>query len=168
MTRHRSITLPCGVALIASILATPAMCQDDPTPGGRPFIAKVSHWGRWATLLGAGAFIAVAATNSSSAGLAFDDLETICTDDPAACELVETPDGNVTYADPLAEQTFQDYAQYQSRAQSFLVAGQLTLVVSGGMFLLDLLYKDDEPKNIPYTPFEVYSTPRELGLSLRF
>jgi hypothetical protein len=168
MKRRLSITIPSCLALVASLLAVPATGQDVTASGGRPFMADVSHWGRWVTLLGAGAFIAVAASNSATAGAAFDDLEALCTADPTACELVETPDGNQVYADPLAEQTYQDYAQYQSRAQSFLVAGQLTLVVSGGMFLIDLLYKDDEPKNIPYTPFEVYSTPRELGLSLRF
>jgi len=72
------------------------------------------------------------------------------------------------YENPLVEQTWQNYATHQTRAQNFLIAGQVTLVFAGGMFLVDLLYKDDRPKNIPYTPFEVHSTPTQLGLSYRF
>ena len=42
------------------------------------------------------------------------------------------------------------------------------LLSSGAMFLVDLIYRDDAPKNIPFTPFTVFAQPGKLGFSIEF
>lgn len=171
MIRRTLVTLAAAAALSASLQATPGVAQQEFTreaSKGRPWFAKVSHWGRWAALAATGTMVAIAATNNSAADGAFDRLENLCTIDPSGCVLVDDGNGGLEYENPLVEETWQDFATHQTRAQNFLLAGQLTLVFAGGMFLVDLLYKDDRPKNIPYTPFEVHSTPNQLGLSYKF
>ena len=171
MIRRTLVTLAAAAALSASLQATPGAAQQEFTSEaskGRPWYANVSHWGRWAALAATGTMVAIAATNNSAADAAFDKLEDLCTIDPSGCTLVDDGNGGLMYENPLVEQTWQNYATHQTRAQNFLIAGQVTLVFAGGMFLVDLLYKDDRPKNIPYTPFEVHSTPTQLGLSYRF
>jgi hypothetical protein len=171
MIRRTLVTLAAAAVLSASFHATPGAAQEEfasEVSKGRPWFAKVSHWGRWVALAATGTMIAIAATNNSAADNAFDTLESLCSVDPTECRLVDDGNGGLMYENPLVEEAWQSYASHQSTAQSALIAGQVTLVFAGGMFLVDLLYKDDRPKNIPYTPFEVHSTPNELGLSYRF
>jgi len=53
------------------------------------------------------------------------------------------------------------------RARGWILGGEITLVATGAMFLLDLIHQDDEPRNIPFTPFQVYASRGRVGLSLR-
>ena len=53
------------------------------------------------------------------------------------------------------------------RARNWILGGEIGLVATGAMFLLDLIHRDDGPPNIPFTPFRVYATRGKLGLSLR-
>jgi hypothetical protein len=172
-----AITTAALAALLATLPLAELHAQEEftsQTSGGRPWYASVSHWGRWAGLALSGALIVGAGVNAATADDALDQMRNLCEPDLfndgqtlANCEIVSGPGGPV-YADPQVESLFQDYATHRQRAQNLLLGGQITLVFTGGMFLVDLLYDDDKPKNIPYTPLEVYSTPTELGLSLKF
>jgi len=163
-------------ALLAALPLAELRAQEEFTSqasGSRPWYASVSHWGRWAGLALSTALIVGAGVNAATANEALDEMRNLCEPDTftdqtlADCEIIAGPEGPI-YADPAVEALFQDYATHKQRAQNFLLGGQITLVFTGGMFLVDLLYDEDEPRNIPYTPLEVYSTPTELGLSLRF
>jgi hypothetical protein len=148
--------------------AVPLAAQQPAPDRGRPWIAEVSHWGRWVGLAGAVGMIGVAAAEHQTGQEAFDALESLCLDDPARCQLLPGDGETTHYVDPEAEQLFQEYAAHDRRARGYLLGGQLTLVVAGGMFLIDLLYDDDRPENIPFTPLELYSTRNQLGFSIRF
>ncbi len=163
--RGASLCAALGVLLAA----TPAAAQQPSSPPDRPWFVDVSHWGRWVALAGAGSLIGIAAVRHTQAGDARDLLEAHCIADYDRCRLVSDPAGQArVYADPEAERLYQDYAALEGHARGYLIGGQLTLLAASGMFLIDLLYRTDQPKNIPYTPLEVYSTPHRLGLALRF
>lgn len=153
---------------VAGLEAAPLAAQEPAPDRGRPWLVQVSHWGRWVGLVGAVGMIGVAAAEQESARDAFDAFETYCLDDPARCQLPPGGANEGPYADPRAEELFQEYAAHERLARGYLLGGQLTLVAAGGMFLIDLLHDDDQPENIPFTPFELYSTRNKLGLSFRF
>lgn len=161
------------VTLIAMLWSVRAMGQERVPDRGRPWFAEASHWGRWLSLAGAAGMIGIAASEHVTANDALDDLETFCTASPESCAIVSSLTRSEAspaehYADPDAEALYQEYAAHERRARGYLLGGQMTLVVAGGMFLIDLLYRDEQPENIPFTPLEIYSTRNKLGLSLRF
>jgi hypothetical protein len=49
-----------------------------------------------------------------------------------------------------------------------MIGGQGFLVVSGGLFLIDLVAGSRKPENIPFTPLEAYTAPGTLGVRWRF
>lgn len=53
------------------------------------------------------------------------------------------------------------------RARNWVLGGEIALLATGTMFLLDLIHRDGGPQNIPFTPFRVYASPGRLGLSAR-
>jgi hypothetical protein len=63
---------------------------------------------------------------------------------------------------------YQEYAALERHARGFLLGGQASLLASGTMFLIDLLHDSGDFDNIPYTPLELYTSPRQLGLAVRF
>ncbi len=152
-----------------ALAPTAAPAQTHQPPSGRPWFATVSHYGRWAALAAAGGLIGLAVTNHNSANDTFDRLEGFCQGDPSRCALrVAADERSSIYADPEAEAMFQEYAQLRRRARGYLLGGQLSLVAAGGMFVIDLIYRKQEPKNIPLTPLELFTGPQELGFRVRF
>jgi hypothetical protein len=134
-----------------------------------PWIVTVSHWGRWPALAGAAGLITAAAFRNSDAKTAMGELRAFCGDNPEGCVIIENPDGSGNiYLDPEAEVLYQEYASLSRKARGFLIGGQVSLIVAGTMFLVDLVHDPDESEKIPYTPFELYSTPTKIGLALRF
>jgi hypothetical protein len=156
----------------ASVILTAAEAQAQEAaelPQRDPWIVSVSHWGRWPALAAAAGFITAAALRSGDAKEARGTLEDYCREDFSRCIVVEGPDGSgPSYADPVAEELYQEYATLSRQTRGYLLGGQASLLVAGAMFLIDLVHDPGDIDNIPYTPFELYSTPRKLGLALRF
>jgi hypothetical protein len=156
-----------GAAWIALALAAPPMAGQA-SERAQPWYAAVAHWGRWIGLAGAGTLIGLAAANHEAAQSDFAELETLCREEPQRCQIVQGTDGLPRYADESAERLYQAYADGERAARGYLLGGQLSLIATGGMFIIDFLYRDSRPKNIPYTPFEVYIGRDRLGLAVRF
>jgi hypothetical protein len=158
--------------LVAAVLLSggtvPTLSAQDITGQGRPWIAEVSHWGRWVTLAGAAGLITVAAVRHQDAQNALGDLEDYCLEDVSMCVIVTDPEGNDTYLTPEAEAMYQQYTALEHSARGFLFGGQLSLLTSGAMFLIDIIHRTEDFDNIPYTPLELYTTPNKLGLALHF
>ena len=158
--------------LVAAVLlaggTAQALSAQDITGQGQPWIARVSHWGRWVTLAGAAGLITAAAVRHHDAQNARSDLEDFCSEDVSLCVIVTDPDGNDAYLTPEAEAMYQQYAALEQSARGFLFGGQLSLLTSGAMFLIDIIHRTEGFDNIPYTPLELYTTPNRLGLALHF
>lgn len=54
------------------------------------------------------------------------------------------------------------------RARNWILGGEITLVATGAMFLVDLIHRDGGPQNIPFTPFRVLASRGRIGLSIAF
>lgn len=54
------------------------------------------------------------------------------------------------------------------RARNWILGGEIGLVATGAMFLLDLIHRDDGPQNIPFIPLRVFASPGRIGLSAAF
>lgn len=171
MTTTQSLARGLGcLALLWLGTAAAVRAQDTLVTGRTPWIVTVSHWGRWPALATSAALVTVAAFRQHDARTQLEQLETYCRADPGACLQVPATGGvGVVYADPEAETLFQEYARSERRARGFLLGGQLSLLATGTMFLIDLIHDgDDSVPNIPYTPLELYTTRTRLGLSVRF
>jgi hypothetical protein len=156
-----------GAVLLALVLAAaPVAAQSG--EGVRPWYASMAHWGRWVGLAGAGTLIGLAAANHEAAQSDFAELEALCRGTPDRCSIVQGPDGTPVYTDQVAERLYQAYAQGESAARAYLLGGQLSLIATVGMFVIDFLHPDGRPHDIPYTPLEVYTRPDRLGLAIRF
>ena len=169
MRTRLSVRLAWLAALGSALLPAPVHGQATPEPNsGEPWIVTVSHWGKWPALAGAGALVTMAVIRNGDAKAARTELREYCIEDLTRCATVPGPDGDDIYFDPTAEALYQEYAALTRQARGFLVGGQAGVLVTGAMFLIDLVYQRDGFDNIPYTPFELYSTPDRLGLSVRF
>lgn len=163
------VRLACLAALGAGAPPAPAFGQTTVAANaGEPWIVTASHWGKWPALAGAGALVTMAVMRNNDAKAARAELRDYCSEDATRCVTVPGPDGDDIYFDPGAEALYQEYAALTRQARGFLVGGQVGVLVTGAMFLIDLVYQRDGFDNIPYTPFELYSTPDRLGLSVRF
>ncbi|HEX9730224.1 MAG TPA: hypothetical protein VGA37_17150 [Gemmatimonadales bacterium] len=142
----------------------PALAQADVSTNGSPWYVSVSHWGRWAALAGAVGFTTLAVVRNHDANEVFDGLLTLCANANEAC--LRSPNGR--YVDASAETLYRETIRLDDVARTWMILGQVTLVAAGGMFLIDLVTGDDDPNNIPFSPFEVFATPRGAGLRVRF
>ncbi len=158
----------CGTAVAFAVVAAPVLHAQEPAPAPhgpspRPWLVTTAHYGKWATLAGAAGLITVSAVRRGKANDTIDRLERFCRADFSRCAIV----GN-RYVDDMAEAIFQEHADLDRKAQGLLIGGQATLIVSGAMFLIDLMWDDDETENIPYLPMRVVARPGAIGLALVF
>lgn len=153
-----------GLLILALPLCSPASAQEPARQDQRSWYAAVSHWAKWPTLAGALGFTAAAIFQKQDADNVYDRLQTLCHNTSEACLL--GADG--TYVNRDAEALYQETLRLDGKARRWMIGGESTLALSGVMFLLDLVAGQTEPKNIPFTPFEVYGGPDRLGLQWRF
>jgi hypothetical protein len=130
----------------------------------RPWYVTVSHWGKWPMLAGAIGFAAASLAQKSDADQVYDQLQAMCRDASVNCIL----GANGKYVKPEAEALFQETLRLDGKARRWMLGGEAALALSGGMFLIDLVAGHGEPRNIPFTPFEVYTGRDRLGLQWRF
>lgn len=153
-----------GLALCLTTLG-PALHAQSPESGSRrPWPVVLSHHGRWVGVASSAGLLAVAAFRHHDADRAFDALHDRCRTSPDDC--VRLPEGAYRLAD--AESQYQEARRLDRHAQLWLIGGQASLVLTGTMFLLDLIYRDDRPPNIPLSPLSLYSAPGKLGLATHF
>jgi len=160
------------VGLVAVLAAIPARAQAPgagTTRGGGPgWGAGVAHYGKWATAATALTLTVLGAREHRRSADQWDQLLAICTGDHGDCVL--GPDGR--YENPTAEAYYQASVRYDRRARVRLLGGQAALLVSVGLFLLDMRHGTEGPDNIPLAPLEVMVDERSggarVGLRLAF
>lgn len=178
---HRA---PLGLLLALGPALAPAAASAQPAAGA-PAARSVAVAGPWTrssaetgrgwtrlrvakwTLLGvASGFGVYALTHSSRADRDYGDLRTLCNENPAGCTL----DGG-RYLEPRAESLYRGSLREDRRAQVGILGGQLTLLGSVALFVLDLRNVHG-PGNIPYPAagLERSPGPRRVaaGASVRF
>lgn len=161
----RSLTV---AGLLCATALGPAASQEFTRDASRPWIAEVSHWGKWIALAGAAGLITVAAVRHGEAQDALGLLEDFCRPENPACHIVTDANGAQRYEGAEAEELYQAYAAIEKRARGFLLGGQASLLASGAMFLIDLIHRTEDVDIIPYAPLELYTRPDRFGLALRF
>ena len=162
-----ALTRRITIVACAALIGARSLAAQDLTPspqGGRSWVVGVSHYAKWGVLAGAAAFTALSLRAHNDADNFFGGLKEFCSHANTECQL--NPDG--TYVSADAEHLWQATAQSDRIARGWLIGAEASLVVSGGMFLIDLVSGNSRPKNIPYTPFQVYSEPGRLGLQVSF
>lgn len=152
-------------ATVIALLGARVSDAQETHAADRPWIADVSRWGRWVALGGAAGLIAAAAEQHGAASGDYDRLAALCNENPAACTLTA---GGTSYPDPAAEQLYQRWSRHERNARGYLLGGQAALLAAGAMFVIDLIYTEHQPPNIPLTPFTVYRRGDRLGLAISF
>src|SRR5690606_26085490 len=92
------------------------------------------------------------------------ELRAYCAGAPAGC--FTGPDG--TFADPHAASLEAAADARGERAHRLLVAGQLSLIATGVLFVIDLVHGSDGPDNIPYSGLRWFARGDRVGLQARF
>lgn len=128
---------PC---LAMSLLSSGAVAQEPPS---RPWPVAVAHYAKWPGLVATGTMLTLGFLAQRDAVKWRDSLA-----------------GSNPAAGPMHESA-------KTRARGWILGGEIALVSTGAMFLIDLIHRDQGPPNIPFTPFTVYTSPGRLGLSLR-
>lgn len=111
---------------------------------------------KWSTLLVSGGAAAYGFSQNRIADDEYEQLERECAASPAAC--LKTSE-NGAYADPELEQRYQRILERDDRARLALLGGQLGILASVVMFIIDLPDRE-AAEDIRYDP-----KPIRFGLS---
>jgi hypothetical protein len=133
-----------------------------PAPPSRPWFASASHYGKWVTLAAGGGMLAEGAFRHRDADRAYQTVVDRCQATPPVCNKAASGE----YQNAEMEGLYQQSVSLDRRARTWLVGGEVSLLAAGTMFLVDLIYRDNGPRNIPFTPFTVYTQTDRIGLSL--
>jgi hypothetical protein len=126
------------------------------------------HYGKWFTGVGAVALTWLGAREHERSADAWSDLLAVCHVNSADCAV----DATGRYLNAATEQHYQRSQRFDERARLRLLAGQAALLLTIGLFVLDLPHRKDGPENIPVAPLEISADPgsgtARLGLRLTF
>lgn len=152
MTCPRVLFIATALAAFAPALAA----QDRPDPA-RPqrWTRGAVHYGKWATAAVALGFTVLAARENHNADDHWQQLREQCRADNTACQ--QRPDGQ--YANSMAEQLYQKTLYYDRRARRRLIVGQVSLLTTAALFIIDLRNQRRGPPNIPFHGLEVTAEP---------
>lgn len=153
--------------LFAVVIPALASAQGPGVPKDRgSWTRGVIHYGKWVTAAGAIGLTVMGAKEHSRSAHEWDQLVAMCRANNAACSLAS--DGR--YVSAAAELHYQLALYYDRRANRRLLGGQLSLLATGTMFLLDLRRAKSGPENIPFAPLQVSVSPsgEEARVGLRF
>lgn len=148
--------IPLPLVLFILALASPGPAQQAPSRmdtrsdtvranGGSWTPIRVAKWG---TLAGSTTAMIYGFAENRSADRAYREIEKYCAARPAGC--TKQP-GRSAYADADLEARRQRIVKRDKKARLALAAGQIGLVASVIMFILDLP-KSSAPADIPYHP----------------
>lgn len=167
MTRH--VARVGLLAVLAAAAVSPLAAQQTTPPPRWAWVRPVARWGKWVTAAAAAGFTALAVREHAQSADSWDALLLICRTDNADCAV--GPDGR--YLNIIAENHYQRSLYYDARARRRLIAGQATLVVAAGLFILDLSRGRNGPPNVPFDPNRIVVAPAagggtRIGLRLGF
>lgn len=103
---------------------------------------------KWATLLASAGAAGYGFSQNRAADRDYEALERECAETPAACA---TTPGTDMYANAALEARYQRIVERDDNARLALLAGQVGVVASVVMFIMDLP-KNSTPEDIPYEP----------------
>lgn len=103
---------------------------------------------KWTTLLASSGAAAYGFSQNRIADRDYETLEKECEANPPACAKLT---GSDVYADPALEQRYQGIVERDDRARLALLGGQLGILASVVMFIIDLPNRES-PEDIPYDP----------------
>jgi hypothetical protein len=126
------------------------------------------HYGKWVSAASAVGFTLLAAHEHDRANKSWQQLLDLCRSNNADCQL--RSDGRyVTYQ---AELLYQETLYYDRRARHRLIIGQVSMLTSAALFILDLRHGSGRPPNIPFHGMRVIAEPvgdgARFGVSLPF
>jgi len=153
-----------GIVALAA-LSGAARAQETPAappPTSRGWSREVIHYGKWATAATAVGLTILAAREHARAQDEWRELLSLCRDNNAACQLRQ--DGR--YVNYDAELLFQLTTYYDRRARSRLIGGQVSLLASATLFILDLRHQGGNPPNIPFHGMKLTAEPTGGGARL--
>lgn len=157
-------SLPC-VLLFALVIQRYAVGQGNSTTQSQEsWVVSVSHIGKWTFLAATAGLTTMAAIKMGRADDRFDELQTFCQTAIGIC----STEADGAFIDPTAERLFQETRSLDGQAQRFLIGGQFTLMVSGALFLVDLLSDHGGPENIPFTPLKLFQQGNLVGLRIEY
>ena len=145
------------VGVTASLAPATAAAQRSPNVPDSAALHRryaLARFGKWVTLGSAVASATYGVLANQDADNRYADLERTCLDEPFRC--MRTTAGS--YADPILESEYQRILKLDSRAHLALVAGEISLLASVLLFVVDLP-KGKTADDIPYSPpkFQVQS-----------
>jgi hypothetical protein len=139
--------------------------QDSLAPAPRTsqtWTRPVVHYGKWLSAASAVGFTLLAAREHDTANRSWQQLLDLCRRDNAACQV--GADGR--YATYQAELLYQQTLYYDRRARHRLIIGQISMLTSAALFILDLRHGSGNPPNIPFHGLEVTAEPVGDGARL--
>ena len=145
-----AVALLAAWALAAPLAPGRAGAQTSPAGAGAERRAEARRGSpavrvaKWALLGVAAGFGVYALTHSDRADRAYGDLRALCSGEPGACELA-----GGRYLEARAEAFYRGSVREDRRAQLGILGGQLALLGSVALFVVDLR-NDRGPDNIPY------------------
>jgi len=113
---------------------------------------------KWATLAASAGLLVYGISTNSEADDRYSALEHLCIDTPSRCERVASG----AMADADLEREYQDIVSLDDRARFSLAAGQIGVLATVALFILDLPRRTTT-KDIPYTPPRFRAGPGEDG-----
>ena len=159
MIRSRPLMVAAALAGLAPALAA----QERPAPApAQGWTRGAVHYGKWATAAVALGFTVLAAREHRNADDSWQQLRELCRADNTACQL--RPDGQ--YANSAAELLYQKTLYYDRRARRRLIVGQVSLLTTAALFILDLRNQRRGPPNIPFHGLEMTAEPAGSGARL--
>lgn len=157
--RLRAVFPLFAVATAPLAAQAPVPEAQTPPPSGRSFIQRVAGPGKWVAGAASIALIAFAVKEHNRSNESWDALIAICDADNERCEVAS--DG--TYRDVEAERLYQESQYYDRRAQRRILGGQVALVVTGALLIVDLSVRRDGTNNVPFDPDQAYVAPAKGG-----
>jgi hypothetical protein len=154
----RAGALSITLALAGLVPALAAQERPAPAPP-QSWTRGAVHYGKWATAAVALGFTVLAARENRNADDNWQQLRELCQSVNAACQVRN--DGR--YVNATAEQLYQQTLYYDRRARSRLIVGQVSLLTTAALFILDLRNQRRGPPNIPFGGLEVTAEPAGDG-----
>jgi len=161
----RTMRIAAPLLLALALLGPASLHAQEPLRQPEPSSFRPVRIAKWALLAGGAGAALYGLQQNQRADDAYERLEALCLEDADRCRQ-RTQDG--AYADPALEQQYQVVRDYDGRARTSLLAGQLGVAGSAVLFIIDLR-NARPPRNIPFEPsrIEVGVVPGGLGFRLR-
>jgi hypothetical protein len=141
-----------ALAVAAALAAQPLMAQGDSTAPALHRTAPAVSWGKWAAAAVAVGTTILGIHQHNAGNNAYGGLVLYC-GEVITCSI--GADGR--YVDAQAEAKYQQVVRDDRSARAWFTIGQLALVTSAVLFVLELKHQAGPP-NIPYSGFMVESS----------